>query len=383
MPKKGAYWDGNGYDDYQLTMFDSGETEIKELMNNLKAQGLVNDYYVLEYLYRTSINLSDDKISDTVEKMIQNGIYVKQNGALQAEIRSYYIGGDAYNKLLERAGISELKEDEVIIANNIGIETKYGKTLKLTDFKVGDKYTAIYNGEQMTFTIAGIVDDLEPYFPYNLSSYNENNQANFYIDQIVNKETAMKIPMNKSATFQNVFIDTDKVFELEEAINKINSTKARNEMPITGINTYKEKMANESQEMIKPIIAYSFVVFISVISILNIFNTILSSIYSRKREIAMLKSMGMSNKGISKMFTLEGIFYGLDSIIYGVLISLVILYIMYMVMIETNIYMFKIPWENIGISALVMYVVIFIAMSLAKRKIKKQNIIDEIRDENI
>ena len=123
MPKKGAYWDGNGYDDYQLTMFDSGETEIKELMNNLKAQGLVNDYYVLEYLYRTSINLSDDKISDTVEKMIQNGIYVKQNGALQAEIRSYYIGGEAYNKLLERAGISELKEDEVIIANYIGIES--------------------------------------------------------------------------------------------------------------------------------------------------------------------------------------------------------------------------------------------------------------------
>ena len=142
-------------------------------------------------------------------------------------------------------------------------------------------------------------------------------------------------------------------------------------------------MANESQEMIKPIIAYSFVVFISVISILNIFNTILSSIYSRKREIAMLKSMGMSNKGISKMFTLEGIFYGLDSIIYGVLISLVILYIMYMSMIETNIYMFKIPWENIGISALVMYVVIFMAMSFAKRKIKKQNIIDEIRNENI
>ncbi|MCI8393658.1 MAG: FtsX-like permease family protein [Clostridia bacterium] len=154
-------------------------------------------------------------------------------------------------------------------------------------------------------------------------------------------------------------------------------------MPITGINTYKEKMSNESQEMIKPIIAYSFVVFISVISILNIFNTILSSIYSRKREIAMLKSMGMSNKGISKMFTLEGIFYGLDSIIYGVLISLVILYIMYMVMIETNIYMFKIPWLNIGISALVMYVVIFMAMSFAKRKIKKQNIIDEIRNENI
>ena len=94
------------------------------------------------------------------------------------------------------------------------------------------------------------------------------------------------------------------------------------------MNTYEEKMSNESQEMIKPIIAYSFVVFISVISVLNVFNTILSSIYSRKREIAMLKSMGMSNKGISKMFTLEGIFYGLDSIIYGVIISLVILYVM-------------------------------------------------------
>lgn len=364
-------------------MINDEEAKIRELMDNLKKQDLVKDYYTLEYLDKTSINLSDGKISDTVKKMIQNGIYVKQNGALQAEINSYYIGGDAYNKLLEKAGISELKENEVIIANNIGIETKYGKTLKLTNFKVGDKYTAMYKGEERTFTIAGIVDDLEPYFPYNLSSYNENNQANFYIEQIVNKETAEKIPMNELNRLTFVFIDTDKIFELEVAINKINSTKAQGEMPIVGINTYKEKSEKESEEMIKPIIAYSFVTFIFVISALNIFNTILSSIYSRKRDIAMLKSMGMSNKGISKMFTLEGIFYGLDSIIYGVLISLVILYVMYMFMIETNIYMFKIPWINIGISALVMYVVIFIAMSFAKRKIKKQNIIDEIRNENI
>ena len=79
---------------------------------------------------------------------------------------------------------------------------------------------------------------------------------------------------------------------------------------------------------------------ISVFSVINIFSTITSSILLKKREIAELKSLGMSNKQINKMLFLEGIFYGLNAIIYGVIISLIILYLMYLFMENTKLYLF-------------------------------------------
>lgn len=122
---------------------------------------------------------------------------------------------------------------------------------------------------------------------------------------------------------------------------------------------------------------------ISVFSVINIFSTITSSILLKKREIAELKSLGMSNKQINKMLFLEGIFYGLNAIIYGVIISLIILYLMYLFMENTKLYLFIIPWKHIIICIATIYLTIFITMINAKNKIKNKNIIEEIKNENI
>ena len=104
----------------------------------------------------------------------------------------------------------------------------------------------------------------------------------------------------------------------------------------------------------------------------------------RKKDFAVLKSMGMSEKQINKMMRLEGIFYGLDSIFYGIVISLTILFVTYPRMgIDMMIYPFTIPWLNIGICVVAVYAVIFVSMKSAKKKIANKNIIDEIREENI
>ncbi len=118
-------------------------------------------------------------------------------------------------------------------------------------------------------------------------------------------------------------------------------------------------------------------------SIVNIFNIITSSIELRKRDLAELKSLGMSEKQINKMLFLEGIFYGIDSIVYGALISLVILYVMYLIMIDTTVYAFKFQVVNMLLAIVAVYLVIFIAMFFAKKKNAKNNIIDVIRNENI
>jgi len=103
----------------------------------------------------------------------------------------------------------------------------------------------------------------------------------------------------------------------------------------------------------------------------------------RRRQIAMLKSMGISNRQINKLFILEGIFYGLDSLIYGTVIGLIILYIIYLAKVKINVYAFEIPWKNLAICFVTMYATIFISILSTKRKMKYFNIIDEIKKENI
>ena len=119
------------------------------------------------------------------------------------------------------------------------------------------------------------------------------------------------------------------------------------------------------------------------IAIANIFNTITSNILLRKKEFAILKSIGMSNRQMRKMINLEILFYGINSIFYGLIFSIGALYIMYSYMIETNIYAFTLPWKTIAFLIITIYTVIFIAMWNAIRKISNKNIIDEIKNENI
>ena len=93
----------------------------------------------------------------------------------------------------------------------------------------------------------------------------------------------------------------------------------------------------------------------------------------------------MSNYQINKVLFLEGIFYGLDALVFGIIISLVLLYIMYMLMIDTQLYIFKIPYMNMLIIFSTIYIIIFYSIILAKRKLDKENssIVKEIQNENV
>ena len=59
--------------------------------------------------------------------------------------------------------------------------------------------------------------------------------------------------------------------------------------------------------------ALSFV--IGLIGILNFFNAILTGIAVRKREFAMLQSIGMTGKQLKTMLIIEGLLYTLSSVI--------------------------------------------------------------------
>ena len=132
------------------------------------------------------------------------------------------------------------------------------------------------------------------------------------------------------------------------------------------------------------IFLYGFIIVISLIGVTNIFNTITTNMNLRRREFAMLKSIGMTKREFNRMVQLESLFYGMKSLIIGLPLGCVISFVIYKVMMEGELVLqYHLPIGAMLISALAVFVLITCIMRYSIRKIGKQNMIETIRNENI
>lgn len=132
------------------------------------------------------------------------------------------------------------------------------------------------------------------------------------------------------------------------------------------------------------ILVYGFITLVTLIGVTSVFNTINTSIALRRKEFAVLRSVGLTPKGFNKTLRFESLLFGVKSLIYGIPVSLGIIYLMSRAMgrlVEFNTIL--IPWESIGLAIIGVFIIVAISMSYATRKIKKENILEAIREENI
>ena len=73
----------------------------------------------------------------------------------------------------------------------------------------------------------------------------------------------------------------------------------------------------------------------------------------------------------------------LRTLLFGLPLSLLVswLYLFGLTFKETEAFPFQFPWASLGISMVGVFIVIFITMLYATSKIRKENIIDSLRDE--
>lgn len=131
------------------------------------------------------------------------------------------------------------------------------------------------------------------------------------------------------------------------------------------------------------VFAYGFIVLISLIAAANVFNTISTNISLRRREFAMLKSVGMTQKGFRRMMNYECLLYGSKALLLGLPVSCGITYLIYRAVTTAYETSFHLPWAAIGIAVLSVFLVVFATMMYAMSKVKKDNPIDALKNENL
>lgn len=176
----------------------------------------------------------------------------------------------------------------------------------------------------------------------------------------------------------NVCVETDEHKEVAE-----NLTTLLNENDFGG--SYVSDIVDTLETMntvifIIQVFVYGFITLISLITIANIINTISANIALRRKEFAMLKSVGTTPKGFSKMVSLESVFYALKAVIFGVPISVLISVVLNKMLGESSIpYHFDIKLYLSVI--IIVFVLISITMIYSVRKLKSDNIIEALKED--
>ena len=123
------------------------------------------------------------------------------------------------------------------------------------------------------------------------------------------------------------------------------------------------------------IFLYGFVALITLIGVTNVFNTISTNVTLRRREFAMLQSVGLTPQGLQKIIRFESLFYGLKALLYGLPLSIFISVWMFNAFSQLFTFTFVLPWREIIICSAAVFLVTFLTMAQASAKFKQQNIV--------
>lgn len=128
------------------------------------------------------------------------------------------------------------------------------------------------------------------------------------------------------------------------------------------------------------VFVYGFITLIMLITLANIINTVSTSISMRKKEFAMLKSVGMTARGFRKMACLESLFYGLRGLIFGLPVAALVSFAINH-SVDADAIPFEIDFVLYIAVVLAVFVLVGITMLYAIHRQKKEPIIETLKTE--
>ena len=372
--------------DYQISYFGDDPNNDKEALD--KINEIVKSSDVKEYVSYSVSNLSiignytySDEYLDFYKNAYGDDGIKALNNLKYQYISIYILDDNSYNKYKKLIGIDN---DSVILLNKFkGVS--YGNN-KRVNYNI-----PVINNGNINIKICNFDNDEDvdttKYCNKNIDNIFVTNKSFDLIEEfsymddfklIVNKKLYDSILDGGTDFTQfNIISDnTNNIDKLTKELDKysnVNYTNIKEAM----------KQANNLILVVK-ILMYGFISLVTLIGVTSVFNTISTSMALRKREFAVLRSIGLTRGGFNKMLFFESLFFGMKSLIFALPVSIgVTILIHYSLADMVSISTIIIPWKAIIISIVSVFIIVLLTMMYSSSKIKKHNIIEQIREENI
>ena len=376
-----AYYTEMNYN--YMVFVQENENENEDNEEELKKYKILEDISKLPDVGEYSINKSnvltmnmDEKHkSELTEygKEIKERFYDEENGVRIDEINVISLNKEAYERYVSKIGgdYDKYKNGAILIDKNINTNND-GKKIQgnIYTWEKGDIITGKINDIQYNIEILAKTEEIP-------AGVNILYNPDAFI--IVSEDFINKVGYKTIALYSN----SKDAYKLDEEIKQYKQENNITDNTIQTFNMEESARAENAVVLVISIFLYGFIGVITLIGITNIFNTITTNMNLRKKEFAMLKSIGMTKKEFNRMIRLESIFYGLKSLIIGIPIGIILSYGMYTIFRNNMEMEYVLPYKSIVISIVFVVIIIGIIMKYSMSKINKQNVIETIRNDNI
>lgn len=377
--------------DIAFTTEDMDYREMLPLYDKLKtADGVYGSSYQMIFTYSCTV-----KASDFSDRYREYAGYTVQDETVHLPMDIQFIEDSEYLRFIKELGLFAEEytgQDAKMIACAKQRVDKKDEPNEVFDMFVSPSMTfsvapetndkpLMEQGQSINITFI----DTYPVDPPPKQSYEpEQNPCVFMVVAPYSLKEKFETPDNTHAHIGLSFLSknpSQSVAEMEAMIQGAGITSA-----YTLYNVYEILEQYHSMTFVIDVFTYVFVIMISLIAVANVFNTISTNIRLRRRELAMLRSVGMSDHDFNKMMNFECGFYGMRTLLFGFPIAAISSWLIYKGMVTTeeiDNLEFVFPWSSMAISVFSVLFIVFVTMLYATNKIKRENIIDALRDDII
>ena len=349
----------------------------------------------LEYLEKIDKNEELLKtVTDNYLKNRFNSIDDSSRQKAKTQISIQFATNKVYSDK-DKFGLNDIKDNEIYLSN-VEILEENGTLVEKPIFdesKIIGKEIEIY-GNKLKIAKAPINSEL---------TLRASTGGSIYLQAYVNEKTFANIVRNdeRGPNFRGFYqsdLKGDK--KIEDIMKKQQQTNLEKGYDFGKVQMFTETIITPSGVIgiikgmitIFQLLLYGFLILVILMSVVNIFTTITINILLRSRELAILKSVGMSDKQFDKMLRGENYIACLRSIIFGTVVSLLLLFATKVIIDKGNVnidfrfiadMLGSINYIALAISIILVYGITFVSTFFAKKSIRSQDIVEVIRRDNI
>ena len=426
---------------YDVAVYDNmygGEPYVtpdefsKNLYNALKTVDGIDDFTITQQM-GTDFNVDKNYVSEEFLNMINKE---RDNSAdkekeLNGTFTYNFIDDDAFRRLLKKEGISE--DGYFDKENPKALVYDMGTYIYRTDDKERVYIVPFLNKNAFPATLE--ITEILPWFEENGEMYyydgtEEKDGVTYYVYDVGYNEGEIFTDENKKYFTEKEVVShlkisigafiSEKPYYVGYGTNLIYPDSVKEKVMLEGywqthtyiicedhkkvtadVNRIVKDIGGEKYDMyvtdyaaetesiralvtVAKVLAYGFIVLISLIAAANVFNTISTNISLRRREFATLKSVGLTSKGMRKMMIFESILYGVKSLLFSLPVSLGMTYLVYYVASDSGYEMgFYVPWDKFIIAIASVFIIVALSMVYSIKKVNKENTVETLRNENI
>ena len=370
-----------------LTLYENNlltKEEVQKTIDELKKINGLKDV-AIDKGYNLNVHVDEKNINKDLRESLKQSRYVDMDNSNYNFINSrlYIPGYFSISNIKLSEGKFDRKtakaENGVILVRYSYQESlaKKGKVV-LSNYKVGDTLNCTItsydsdgkeSAKEVKLKILAITDEI-------LTGNNQYPETSFGVVAYDDLIPSLGITDDKSSSIY--YVATNREKSTRDEVKKV-----AEENNLSVIDSIDEAQKLEQTMNVMKIFVYGFIVVISLVSVTNIINTISTNINLRKREFAVIKSIGVTPQGFKKMIYMESILYGILSLLYGIPIGICLNVLMNRILEGMITVQTLIPYKAILICVVAIFVITFIASYIPLKKMSKENIIDNIRQESI